>query len=90
MAADHYDQRLKCEAAEANAIGTALLRANLLPAPDAARLRDLLTKYTRQRVLFYNARDSRETDQVNSAMARLQGDLWSGVQAGALPSRPRS
>lgn len=84
MAIGHYDQRLRCEAAEANAIGTALLRANLLPAVDGMRLRDLLISYTAQRVLFYRARNEHESDQAKAATARLQADLWSTVRASAV------
>lgn len=37
MATNRYDQRKNFEEGEANAIGTELLRADLLPAADAAR-----------------------------------------------------
>jgi len=39
MAVSRYDQRKNYEEAEANAIGTEYLRANLLPADDATRVR---------------------------------------------------
>jgi hypothetical protein len=48
MALSRYDQRKNYEEAEANAIGTEYVRADLLPAPDAARVRDLLRKYLDQ------------------------------------------
>jgi dsDNA-binding SOS-regulon protein len=41
MATNRYDQRKNFEEAEANAIGTELLRADLLPAADAANVRKL-------------------------------------------------
>ena len=41
MAISHYDQRKNCEETEANAIGTAYVRADLLPAADATKLRAL-------------------------------------------------
>src|SRR3974377_1530263 len=53
MAVSRYDQRKKYEEAEANAIGTEYVRADLLPADDAARVRDLLRKYADKRVQFY-------------------------------------
>src|SRR5215469_2194555 len=53
MAISRYDQRKSLEAAEASAIGTEYVRADLLPAADAAKLRELLKKYVDQRVLFY-------------------------------------
>ena len=42
MAVSRYDQRKNYEEAEANAIGTEYVRADLLPSEDAARVRGLL------------------------------------------------
>jgi hypothetical protein len=53
MALGRYDLRKNYEEAEANAIGTEYLRADLLPAAEAAKVRALLLKYLDQRVLFY-------------------------------------
>jgi hypothetical protein len=53
MAISRYDQRKNYEEAEANAIGTEYVRADFLPAADAAKLQSLLAKYTGQRVLFF-------------------------------------
>jgi hypothetical protein len=53
MASNRYDQRKNYEEAEANAIGTEYLRADLLPTADAARVRSLLVNYLDQRILFY-------------------------------------
>jgi hypothetical protein len=53
MAISRYDQRKIYEEAEANAIGTEYVRADLLPAADANRVRALLKDYLEQRVLFY-------------------------------------
>src|SRR5215831_1942749 len=57
MAISRYDQRKNYEEAEANAIGTEYVRADLLPAGDAAEVRKLLRKYLDERVLFYSTRD---------------------------------
>src|SRR6266404_3635326 len=88
MAVSRYDQRKNYEEAEANAIGTEYVRADLLPAADAARVRDLLRSYLDQRVLFYATRDERESEQINASTAQLQTELWSTVQAraAALPT----
>jgi len=83
MAISRYDQRKNYEEAEANAIGTEYVRADLLPAADAARVRTLLSDYLDQRVLFYQTRDEVALRQINDATARLQTDLWSAVQAPA-------
>src|SRR6476646_3774651 len=53
MAVSRYDQRKNLEEAEANAIGTEYLRVDLLPARDAAQVRELLRKYCDERVAFY-------------------------------------
>ena len=76
MAVSRYDQRKNYEEAEANAIGTEYVRAGLLPAADAARVRDLLGNYLNQRVLFYTTRDERELERINVATAQLQSELW--------------
>jgi len=56
MAVGRYDQRKNYEEAEANAIGTEYVRADLLPAAAAANVRALLSRYLDQRILFYMAR----------------------------------
>ena len=88
MAVSRYDQRKNYEEAEANAIGTEFVRADLLGAPDAARVRALLRSYLDQRILFYSTRDLQELAQVNARTARLQSELWAAVapQAAAQPT----
>ena len=83
MAVSRYDQRKNYEEAEANAIGTEYVRAGLLPAPEASKVRELLISYMHQRVLFYTTRDARELDRINASTARLQSGLWSVIQARA-------
>ena len=86
MAVSRYDQRKTLEEAEANAIGTEYLRADLLSGTDAARVRDLLRSYLDQRICFYTARDEHELGRINVATAQLQTELWSTVQARAAAS----
>jgi hypothetical protein len=83
MAMSRYDQRKNYEAAEANAIGTEYVRAGLLPASDAAKVRALLRNYLDQRVLFYMTRDVQQIRQINARTAQLQTELWSAVLAPA-------
>jgi hypothetical protein len=80
MAIGRYDQRKNCEEAEANAIGTEYIRADFLPADDAARLHVLLRDYLDQRILFYRTVDERELQQTNARTAELQIALWSTVR----------
>jgi hypothetical protein len=83
MAVSRYDQRKNDEEAEANAIGTEYLRADLLPAADAVKVRALLRSYLDQRILFYETRDAHQLRQIDAATAQLETDLWSAVQAPA-------
>jgi hypothetical protein len=83
MAISRYDQRKNYEEAEANAIGTEYVRADLLQAGDSVKVRDLLRKYLRQRILFYAARDSGHLAQIETETLKLQNDLWTAVQPAA-------
>ena len=83
MAISRYDQRKNFEEAEANAIGTEYLRADLLPAADAAQTRALLKRYIDQRVLFYVTRDERQLRQIRTQTDQLQTALWRAVKAPA-------
>src|SRR5579864_7378293 len=89
MAISRYDQRKDYEEAEANAIGTEYVRADLLPADDGARLRGLLKKYTDERILFYTTNHARMLAKVNEDTADLQRELWSAARPGtATPATP--
>lgn len=79
MAATRYDQRKDLEEAEANAIGTEFVRADLLPTDARAQVRRLLADYARERILFYETTDARQLKQVDSETDRLQGQLWTAV-----------
>ncbi|HKS76088.1 MAG TPA: hypothetical protein VJQ82_22945, partial [Terriglobales bacterium] len=83
MAVSRYDQRKNYEEAEANAIGTEYARADLLPANEASRVRELLRKYLDQRILFYTTRDEQEIEKINGETATLQNEMWSAVREGA-------
>src|ERR1700757_57681 len=79
MAVSRYDQRKNYEEAEANAIGTEYVRIDLLPARDAANVRELLKKYVDQRLLFYTTRNQQQLAKVNADTTELQNQLWSVV-----------
>jgi hypothetical protein len=84
MAINRYDQRKNLEEEEANAIGTEMLRAELLPASDAARIKALLKEYLVQRIDFYAIRDEEQHQEINLRVAKLQSELWSAVKAPAV------
>jgi hypothetical protein len=69
MASSRYDQRKNLEESEANAIGTEYVRADFLPASDAARVRTLLRSYLDQRIIFYETRNDSMLRQNDAATA---------------------
>jgi hypothetical protein len=79
MATSRYDLRKKCEAEEANAIGTAYVRASLLPAADAESMRTLLRKYLALRIQFYELRDRNRLERLDRDTEALQAEIWSTV-----------
>jgi hypothetical protein len=83
MATTRYDQRKNYEEAEANAIGTEYVRSDLLPDPDAAKVRALLRNYLAQRILFYQNHDEHELQKINDYTAQLQAEMWSTVRVPA-------
>jgi hypothetical protein len=80
MAVARYDLRKNYEEAEANAIGTEYARAGLLPAADAAGMRELLEPYLNERIRFYELRDPERLRQSDAETARLQAQLWAAVE----------
>ena len=84
MAISRYDQRKNYEAAEANAIGTEYVRAQLLPAESGGAVRELLKSYVEQRVLFYTTREESALGRINAETSRLQNEMWSAAHGGAL------
>ena len=83
MAMSRYDQRKNLEEEEANAIGTAYVRADFLPSADAARVRALLQSYVDHRLLFYTTHDERQLQQIDAETAQLQAALWAAVRTSA-------
>jgi hypothetical protein len=83
MATGRYDLRKSYEEAEANAIGTEYVRADLLPADEASRVRALLKDYTAQRIRFYTSQNWDDIDQIRSDTGKVQDQLWTAVSATA-------
>lgn len=78
MAAGRFDQRRDLVVQETNAIGTALLRAQLLPAGYADQAQELLEQYVSARVAFQNAGiDEKALSQSDQKSIALQDALWS-------------
>jgi hypothetical protein len=83
MAVTRYDHRKSSEEDEANAIGTEYWRASLLPPAQAEMVRALLAAYLAQRVAFFTTRDAHQLEQIAAETGKLQGRLWSAVEAAA-------
>jgi hypothetical protein len=87
MAGNRYDARKELVLKEANAIGTAYLRARMLPEPQSTRSRDLLRKYVDVRL--FGARKPEEVVGLMTETAlegairdsvRIHDDLWSNAE----------
>ena len=79
MAVTRYDQRKNYEEAEANAIGTEYVRADLLPAADAVSVRELLRRYLDARIASYLSPKEREIGETDTEGPKLQAALWSAI-----------
>jgi hypothetical protein len=79
MAIDRHDNRETLEEAEANAIGTEYLRADLLPSKTSVRTKDLLSQYLDQRILFYSRQSKEKIQEIRHKTDELQADLWNEV-----------
>jgi len=81
-AASRFEDRKWFINTEANAIGTAYLRLDLLPEETQAPLRDLFRSYVNVRASAY--RDAENQDQVITALAKgsaLQTEIWKQAMA---------
>jgi len=90
MAVGRYDQRKNYEEAEANAIGTEYLRADLLPEADGARVRELLRQYLDLRIQYYGARNDDDLRRIDADTARVQGELWTAASGTVKGQQPIS
>jgi len=76
MAIARYDLRQTYEEAEANAIGTEFLRADLLPSKTAETIKGLLNEYLDQRILFYSKQDHETARQITQRTIALENAMW--------------
>lgn len=77
MAASRYDARKQLLLDETNAIGTAFLRTDFLPAPQSAEAKELFRKYVNLRVDV--GQHPEKQQQGLAETDSLQGQLWSQV-----------
>ena len=83
LAAGRFNDRVQLIVQEANAIGTAYLRCDLLPDGERAELHQLLKDYAAQRILLYNARTAAEQAAAAAASEASQAKMWAMVSAAA-------
>ena len=94
-AAARFEARRHLVTEEANAIGTAYLRVDLLPADAQPEIRDLFRRYVDLRAsAFANTRDFPATQRKLDDAVRLQGEIWTQSLAACRrpegPSKPPS
>ncbi|MDH6300072.1 hypothetical protein [Polynucleobacter sphagniphilus] len=79
MAIARYDQRKVLEEAEANAIGTEFLRADLLPPKLAATTKASLLDYVDQRINFYSYQEQEVGKIIKQRTSELHSTLWNDL-----------
>lgn len=91
MALQRYDTRAAAEIAEANSIGTAILRTKLLPDSFVPEARQLLRQYIDLRLTIADVDLTEQATrrQYNQQIGTLQDRLWQlGIAAAEVDPRP--
>jgi len=84
-AASRFDTRRQLVVEEANDIGTAWLRLDLLPPAFQPQLRDAFRRYTDSRILTYGKIAALDFEGARAEYARsagIQNEIWAGAVAG--------
>lgn len=90
MSAGRYESRKSAIVAEANAIGTAYLRANVLPPEEGRTLQSHFREYVDQWLeLSQSGRDPRRWDAASGKINDLQSRMWT-IGAAACRREPTS
>jgi hypothetical protein len=86
-AAQRFDERRTLMVEEANAIGTALLRVDMLPEDAQPAMRDAFSRYTASRIHAYaEAADVAYLRQALAVSVAIQKEIWDlGIAAGRRP-----
>lgn len=83
-----FDQRRELILQEANAIGTAYLRIDLLSTPSQAKLRPLFKDYVRSRIALFDNFENSEIANIHSRRAiQLQNEIWRIVTASSVSTQ---
>jgi MFS family permease len=90
-AAARYEMRREQIVEEANAIGTAYLRLDLLPTASQPALREKFRQYVAPRIAVYRVLPDLEASNAQAAIAAaLQQDIWAGVLAALKEAPPQA
>lgn len=88
MSVDRYNKRSEIVAKEANAIGTAYLRTDLLPEPSRRKAREVLREYVSLRIETYNVGyDKEKILELRGQSKNLQDFLWGDIRTLAAKDR---
>lgn len=87
LALQRYDARRELVIAEANALGTTWLRADLLEAGPRQQLRQVLRRYVDNRIAFGAAQNADVELRIYRQSEALQGELWRTVVEATAPFR---
>ena len=87
LAAGRFSDRVQLISQEANAIGTAWSRCDLLGEPQRDAVRQLLRRYTELRIAVYNAKSDSDWNSIIAQTESLQGEIWPLV-AGEAKTHP--
>lgn len=90
-AANRYEMRRQLVVDEANAIGTAYLRLDLLPAASQPALREKFRQYTDTRTKVYRLLPDLDASAAQAAIAvTLQNEIWTGTLAALKEAPPQA
>jgi hypothetical protein len=87
-AGSRYVERGDVIVEEANALGTAWLRADVLPEPQRSELKAVIKEYTNDRVVLLTARDRPEMMRLLAKVGGLHGKMWTQALAGTDGNAP--
>ena len=76
FAENRYEARRELVVTEANAIGTAWLRANLVGGPEGAVISSLVRQYAQTRLDFTRASADRPLDGLNARTSEVTRQIW--------------
>lgn len=87
-AGGRFVERLDIIVDEANALGTAWLRADVLPEPQRGEVKAALKEYTADRVAILRSHHGDEIDRLLAKVGGLQQKMWNAALAGTQGDAP--